>query len=319
MNQLQIKNFEKQDSVDNISKWASDTDFGDLISDFDDFGEDINYKIIVELLLLLDIYHDDCIQFINQEDHLNILKELNLECTRKKKDCYITAIVNQLENIINLHNNIKQVKQTFHNVFFDKVLKPYNSNYYIMLYRGFDYKRYKTLIDSIKKLNINDEYVTNTFLSTTVLETIAVTFISKSDEIENNVLWKIRVNAENFNELKYTYLGNNIEDISDLPYIIDNRNYESEILLDFAARLKLLKKERKKMIYNYRTVNINKEYTVYEFEFMNWDEYITSSILNKVNNLKKCLLNPKGPNSVKHSVKRPHSYTSDHYMSKRRK
>lgn len=116
-----------------ISEWAYDTDYDDLISMFDDEGNKINYKIIVELLLLLDKYDDDCKRFILDHSKFITIKDLYNECTiQNKNKCYIEAIINQLSNIIKLHNDIKSL-----NTFTE-------ANNYILLYRGFKYSTFIT-------------------------------------------------------------------------------------------------------------------------------------------------------------------------------
>lgn len=272
--------------ISKISEWAHDTDFDDLISMFDDFGHKINYKIIIELLLLLHNYHDDCIEFINNKDNFIIINELYDECSIQEKDCYKKALINQLVNIINLYNNITKIK-TFYDI-------GYKENNYVMLYRGFSLPRYQPIIDDMKKLDIGDYYTTNTFLSTSVLKNVAVSFISNNDDIENNVLWSIKVNSNYLNELQYSYLGQDIFNIHNLESIIDTGNYESEILLNLGVKLKLINVyEIHNMTYVYKTVKINnKSFIVYEFEFMGWDKEKTKNILNKVINLKNCLEPP---------------------------
>lgn len=286
--QTQITSFRKLNILNDttikyISHWKNDMDFDDLISMFDNYGHQINYRIIVELLILLHTYHKDCIQFINQKDHFLIINQLQDQCTLQQKDCYKKAIINQLDNILNLYYNIIKVK-TFHSI-------GYSENSYVMIYRGFNYIRYKPVINDIQTLNMGDVYVTNTFLSTSVLEKIAINFISNDENIENNVLWSIRVNTEHLKELQYSYLGGNISNIHNLEQIIDTNNYESEILLNLGAKLRLIKKYYvNDMTYIYKTIKINgKNYTVYEFEFIGWDLHTTKMILDKVSDLKDCL------------------------------
>jgi hypothetical protein len=247
-----------------VSEWVYETDMDDLISMFDDLGYKINYKIIIELLLLLDKYDSDCKTFISDRTKFVTINDLYNKCTiQNKNNCYIESIIIQLTNIIKLHNDIKSLN-TF----------PQQNNY-ILLYRGID-NNSQTLINSLHKLNIGDIYITPTFFSTSVLEKIAVTFVSKQENIENNILWSIRINPEYLKDFPYAYLGDDISNIYNIEKIIDTQNYESEILLNFGAKLKLINKQAiQGMTYQYKTVNIiNKNYIVYEFEFIGWDKTV---------------------------------------------
>ena len=276
-----------------IAEWAYETDMDDLILMFDVQGTKINYKLIIELLLLLDKYDSDCRTFISDRTKFVTINDLYNECTiQNKNKCYIESIINQLSNIIKLYNDIKSL-----NTFTE-------ANNYILLYRGID-KNSQTVINSLHKLKIGDIYITSTFFSTSVLEKIAVTFVSKHENIENNILWSIRINPEFLKDFPYAYLGEDISNIYNIEKIIDTQNYESEILLNFGAKLKLINKQAiQGMTYQYKTENIiDKNYILYEFEFVGWDMQITNEILAKVSDLKDCLVRLK-------SNKRQRSYSS---------
>lgn len=272
------------DTLKTISEWSYDIDIDDYVSMFDDEGKKINYKLIVELLILLNKYNDDCEQFVFENNNFVAIKHLITECkAQNKMGCYIQAIINQLGNVIKLHSSLQSLS-TFYDI-------GYTKNNHIILYRGFNFSRYEPLISDVQKLQLEDIYITPTFLSTTVLEKIAMTFISNSQTIENNVLWCIRVEKEYLKQLKYTYLGSDISNIFDLESIIDTKNYEAEILLDIGAQLKLTNiRKVHNITYVYKTVKImNKSFTVYEFDFVGYNLQQSESILNEVNHLKKCL------------------------------
>jgi hypothetical protein len=197
----------------------------------------------------------------------------------------------------------------------------YKSNNHILLYRGFNYLRYKPLIDDIQNVQIGDIYITPTFLSTTVLEKIAVTFVSSDKEIENNILWCIRVNGEFFKQLQYSYLGDDIMNIFNLEMIIDTNNYESEILLNFGAQLKLTNIHKiNNVTYTYKNIQIiNKSYTLYEFDFVGYNYHQSESILNKVTDLKTCLEKSEFSVTSKTttSKKRPKSFSPSSSSAKK--
>jgi hypothetical protein len=298
------------DSLKQISEWSYDIDFDDYVSMFDDEGSKTNYKVIVELLILLHTYKDDCKQFVLENNDFLMIKNLITECkSQNKMGCYIQAIINQLGNIIELHSNLKMLG-TFYDV-------GYNGNNYILLYRGFNFSRYKSLISDVQNLQLGDIYTTPTFLSTTVLDKIAMSFVSNLQTIENNVLWCIRVEKEFLKQLQYSYIGNNISNIFDLQSIIDTKNYESEILLDFGAQLRLTNVRKiHNITYIYKTVKIiNKSFTLYEFEFVGFNLQKSASILTKVSDLKKCLENISGRSITKRRSKR----SSPSFSSKKSK
>jgi len=271
-----------------VRTWATDTDFDDIVKSYDILAQNINYKIIVELLLLLQTYHGDCRSLIKKETDFVMIKDLYTQIRSHKKinwelfKKYINAIIFQLENINALYNAMLNIN-TFYNM-------GYRNNY-VLLYRGFNYTRYRLLIDQIKTLQINDVYVTPTFLSTSILEKIAEKFTSNTKNIENNVLWCIKINPQFLREVPYIYFGEDISDINEIEKIIDTNKFECEILLNLGAKLKLVNKtEIREVNYIYGPIHIqNLSYTLYDFEFIGWDDQESNNILYKIQQLKNCL------------------------------
>ena len=274
-----------------ISEWQIGSDIDDYIDITDNNGNlTINYKILVELLVLLqgNLLTEQCekinLDLLNNKEIINAyLKECNSKLNLDIKIC----IIKQIQIIIKLYDDIKllPIVNNINNI--DK-----NKN--IILYRGFNYTRYEDFFKliNINNISINNQITTPTFLSTSVLEIISQKFVSISnpENLNESILWKIIVKPEYYSTFIYSYLGNDIN-IIQIEKIIDSNEYECELLLNIGAKLKCINIENINFEgYNYGSLIIpQKKYKIYTFEFIGWDKIYTRNLISSLNNFIKCL------------------------------
>jgi hypothetical protein len=116
------------------------------------------------------------------------------------------------------------------------------------------------MLDKTKLLNINDEFNTGCFLSTSIYENTAYRFVyNDSGLIENSIIWKINTN----NKFYYSYLSRDKHYFND-PLAVNQK--EVEFLINMNAKLKLINKyERNNKTYY--------EWQFIEYEILNNDYF----------------------------------------------
>lgn len=266
-----VTNFIKIDIPDKLSEWVGDTDFDDYMEY--KFGE-LHYKIIIDLLLLLQIYNncDNLLLHIRQNKEDVSYKYLQ-ECinTYNVADCLIV----HLQNIETLYALINE-RKTYINY-------NNNTNQYLELFRGFSYNRYEYFFNIIHhKFGMITPGViitTPTFLSTSIYKDVAFRFMSKStipDLQHTNIIWKIIVPGNKFHIFNYIYFGESSSTKNKKDF-----NDEAEILLNISAMLRCIsiKDENKN----------NCNYKVYTFEFIGWDDNYMMTLNNSIKSLIECL------------------------------
>jgi hypothetical protein len=256
-----------------ILTWTADDDIDDTIENIlEDDPENIrlNYRFINELLL---------------EYTYNIfnITDMNRKYNGKIKSSYIQSLIKYVETertdldkftivkkIFNLY--VKLIERLYYSYFetfitLDKYHEEIND---LVLYRGFNYNKYtKILLDKTKLLNINDEFKTCYFMSTSVYETTAHRFIRNDD----NIIWKI--NIPKSSKFYYSYLSSNKHYFNN-P--LAEKQQEVEFLLNMNAKLKLINKYQKN----------NNSY--YEWDFIEY-ELLSSDYFKEFNRYKNQIIN----------------------------
>jgi len=170
-----------------------------------------------------------------------------------------------------------------------KDVLPHSSRQ-LVLYRGFNYNRYKSLLER-ETLAIGAMITTETFLSTSLQELTAVNYIySNPQKPEHNIMWKIIVDTDVYDMFNYAFLSRSFHSCDDnIHTLYTNDNIGCEFLLNIGARLQcvaidvitdfdgmIIKSEYK------RDYIISKKiYTQYTFRFVGWDwDYIRNITAN---------------------------------------
>ena len=156
----------------------------------------------------------------------------------------------------------------------------------ICLYRGFQYLRYKPLLDYVdeKIKNSSKQIEIPCILSSTIYEHIAYNFLSIEDK--RKIVWKINIPYSSFNKFKYSYILENWDDKRENKTIINLTNVdktsinESEFILNYGLQLKFINKQIISKVLPRK--KIPDEIELYEFEFV---DYKTIPELNHLNNI----------------------------------
>lgn len=230
------------------------------------------YKDISEQILFIPIYIQELFKYLRKD-----VKKLKfiLEITKKSINDFI---FNYNFSLISFKSFLE--------------ISKYNNpkTYDLYLYRGFQYFRYKPLIDLIDNSS-SDEFELPCILSSTIYEHIAINFLSG----QRKIIWKIKVPNNKFDKFKYSFSLLNkpgiIQKIN-LTYIDKSIISESEFILNFGIKLKLINKRSILRLLPRKTEEELIE--LYEFEFIDYNtssklltdfnKYI-DSIINKLNYL----------------------------------
>ena len=242
--------------------WTAGNDPDDLEALTEDGKIPMDYKVMISILL--NYHYGNC----------NTL--LDNEVINPYKESFVlkNLFVNQIKHIQWLYKTLP--------------LYPLASNYTdneFNIYRGFYSDRYKLLLDNIPK-KIGDEYITPTFLSTSLLKNTAKRFT----EFDNGAIWKINIPKNKLGVFKYTNLSEKDIDINNKL-----NTDEAELLLNMGTKLRLdsIEEVEKDTVIIPQSMDNSIEhditnYTQYNFTFIGYDEKIdTNDILTEV---KKCLL-----------------------------
>jgi hypothetical protein len=231
------------------------------------FMFDMNYKLINELLFLLQKYDKGCDKFIDY-----IRKNKNLKNNSYLLSCdKISKPANKCISNILLH--IRMVLSDISsNIVYPKFITRSKGDLY--LYRAFNYNIYKEMFPLFEKNN----NTTPCFLSFSVVENIAFNFIKRYKEVnEKNIFWELIVPNHLLKIFHYTYLG----------YDINLRNKkqklygEYEFFVTIGAILKLVFVKEK--IYE------SNKYTCYTYIFQGWNEEYSKKIEESAAIMYKCL------------------------------
>lgn len=167
---------------------------------------------------------------------------------------YLTIIKNSTIILIKLYNShlISLTK------FFELTHQHPPSS--IILFRGFNYDRYKELlVDVDEQIETHREnIIIKSVLSSSISEEIAHRFLGR-DQIK--VIWKINVPNSKFSEFKYSFVkrSGGIQSYPINYASLKSANYEYELLLNFG------------LILSYKTKKVENEILIYEFDFVGYD------------------------------------------------
>lgn len=260
-----------------IMTWTADDDFDDtyenLMDELDKNGQlnieniRLNYKFINEILL---------------EFNYNIpnITSIYEKYTDTEKS-YIQGLIKYIKENNETPQNIHLIKQVFI-TYADLIIYTYNNyfttfisleNYFqqsiqfynvkqLTLYRGFNYDRYKLLLDATEKINIGETFNTGCFLSTSIYKHTAIKFIPPNNEIK--IIWKINIKPDKYQKFYYSYLSNSCYDYIDFD---DISGKEVEFLLNINAKLQLINKYYNNNLLYY-------EWDFIEYEMLNETYFI---------------------------------------------
>jgi hypothetical protein len=135
---------------------------------------------------------------------------------------------------------------------------------------------------SRQSLLIGDVITTQTFLSTTIQEVVAIKYAFNTEKrADKQIVWKIIVDEDMFGIFNYTFLGDPLSIHDDLQKLLANSNIECEFLLNMGAMLRCVDIS---VIYDFQGYYIKgynipqKEYTEYTFKFIGWNQDYTERI-----------------------------------------
>jgi hypothetical protein len=274
--------------VDFIYEWKSEDnpdDYFDLRSS--DGYSRLNYNIITYLLLnhqqlfLNNFTKQQLLEYIRDNIFYQPNEKINsYEEYMKANDIDIFRFVlEQFKNIQILHNCLA-TKLPPLNAFVDTPrLTRKRHREKLVLFRGFNYPRYKKMLDNTF---IGDVITTETFLSTTVQEVVAIKYAFNSYKgVDKHIVWKIIVDEDMFDIFNYTFIGDAFNIHDDLQKLFNNSNIECEFLLNMGALLRCVDIN---VIYDFQGYYIKgynipkKEYTEYTYKFIGWNQDYTERI-----------------------------------------
>jgi hypothetical protein len=279
-----------------ICEWNNDTDFDDYLDC--KFGN-IHYKLINDLLILINIYkYDKLITILTNpkisDDNIKLLRNYYEECLNVDKDISECLIIH-FQNIMKLYQKIKTIP-----VFTDFILthiKPTSITNAIetikykdlYLYRGFNIYSDK-VFNVIEKNKRGDIITSPIFLATSVVKEVAMRFMSSSAEIplEKKVMWKIIIPNNLLNIFNYVYFGSYIN----LDIKPSNGEYkEHEVLINIGAKLKFISRDIERGTYKYNGKYYENEYMLFTYEFVGWSNTFIKNITEKISFFIKSLSN----------------------------
>lgn len=227
--------------------------------DDDDF-----FKYISENITFIPIYIRKLYNYIHKD-----IEKLKLILNFTKE---------AINNYINLYNlSLSSLEDYFS-------LSKNTNNIDIYLYRGFQYSRYKPLLNYIDTNIDKEEILIPCILSTSIYEHIAYNFLNPNDT--RKIVWKIKIPVKHFNKFKYSYVLKNYQDrynnsIINLTNIDKSIIKESEFILNYGIILKFINKQI--ILKQLPGKKESDKIELYEFEFVDYD---TSKDLLKEFNLK---------------------------------
>ena len=246
----------------------------------------LNYIIITYLLLnqqQLFLNYFTKYEFLEFVRNGNIFYEQNMKVKEYEKYMKLdgidinTFILEQFKNMQILCNSLmKKLPMCYAVVDMPRYTKRRQKKEKIILFRGFNYPRYKKMLHNIY---IDKVITTETFLSTSIQEMIAIKYAFNYDkDVDKHIIWKIIIDEDMFDIFNYTFISEPFNLKDDLDTLMANQNIECEFILNMGALLKCVDIN---VIYDfpgYYMTGYNipaKSYTEYTFKFMGWDiDYI---------------------------------------------
>jgi len=282
------RNKKKINITDFLYEWKNEDDADDYFDlRISDGYYRLNYNIITYLLInyqqlfLNNFTKPELLEFISNTEFYQQNNKIKLyeEYMRENNLNVFSFIQGQLKNIQILYNSLKTKLPPLYAI----TDIPHSTKYKkrkekLILYRGFNYPRYKKML---KNIDIDNIITTETFLSTSIQKLIAIKYAFNYDNNANkHIIWKIIINQEMFDNFNYTFISDpfNIQD--DIETLFVNSNIECEFLLNIGALLKCVDINT----YNFEGYYIKgynipkKEYIEYTFEFIGWNNDYTDRI-----------------------------------------
>ena len=288
------RNKKKKNIADFIYEWISDDDPDDYFDLRSSEGYyRLNYNIITYLLVnyqelfLNDFTKPELLDFINNTQFYKLNNKMKNyeEFMKYHKINFNDFFLSQLKNIQILYNSLMtRLPRLSAIADISCYSKKSKRKECLILYRGFNYPRYKKMLQNI---NIDEVITTETFLSTSIQQLVAIKYAFNYDhDVSKHIIWKIIVKQEMFDNFNYTFISFpfNIQD--NIELLFENSNIECEVLLNIGALLKCVAINT----YNFEGYYIQgynipeKKYIEYTFEFIGWNfDYIDNinSCMNK--------------------------------------
>ena len=287
------RNRVKINIADFLYEWKRDDD----ASEYFDLKEGdgyyrLNYNIITDLLInnqqlfLNNFTKSELLEFISNNSIFyqpsSKVKEYKKYMRENDLDIY-SFIQGQLKNIQILSNSLMTKLPTLYAIADTPRYSRYGKNKEkLVLFKGFNYLRYTKILQNIY---IDKVITTETFLSTSIQEMIAIKYAYSDDnDVHKNIIWRIIIDGDMFDTFNYTFISKEFDINDDLETLFANSNIECEFLLNMGALLQCIDIN---VIYDFpghyiEGYNINKkEYTEYTFKFIGWnDDYIKHINLN---------------------------------------
>jgi hypothetical protein len=276
----------KKPITDFVYEWANEDDPDDY---FDLRRSDgyckLNYNIITYLLinhqqLFLNNYtKSELLEYIQS----NIFENPNTkikdyeEYMKENEINIYNFILEQLKNIQILYNSLAtKLPPLYAIVNIPRYSQRRQSRERMVLFRGFNYPRYKKMLYNVYLGNI---ITTETFLSTSIQEKIAIKYaFNHDDDVSKHIVWRIIIDEDMFDTFNYTFISEPFSIHDSLEKLFANSNIECEFLLNMGALLKCVEIN---VIYDFpgyyiKGYNIPKKgYTEYTFKFIGWNiDYI---------------------------------------------
>lgn len=274
--------------ADFIYEWKSEDDADDYFYLRRDKGYSrLNYNLITYLLLnhqqlfLNNITKPQLLAYIRDNTFYHTNNKISeYEDYIKTNDIDIFSFVlEQFKNIQILHNSLATKLPPFSAVINIRRRER------LVLYRGFNYPRYKKMLgntDSRQGLLIGNVITTQTFLSTTIQEVIAIKYAFNNEKrADKHIVWKIIVDEDMLHIFNYTFLGEPFSIHDGLEKLLADSNIESEFLLNMGALLRCVDIRVVNDFQGYYIKGYNipqKEYTEYTFKFIGWNYDYTERI-----------------------------------------
>jgi hypothetical protein len=280
------RNRKKVNIADFLYEWKSEDDPDDYFETHESRGYyTLNYQVISHLLSNHHVLFNSSYkrnEFAKYTKN-QIFPEETLEYMRIHKINVNDFLFRQLQNMKLLCDSL------INKLSLCKDILPHSSRQ-LVLYRGFNYNRYKSLLER-ETLAIGAMITTETFLSTSLQELTAINYIySNPQKPEHNIMWKIIVDTDVYDMFNYAFLSRSFHSCDDnIHTLYTNDNIGCEFLLNIGARLQcvaidvitdfdgmIIKSEYK------RDYIISKKiYTQYTFRFVGWDwDYIRNITAN---------------------------------------
>lgn len=270
------RNRKKENIADFMYEWKSEDDPDDYFEMRESRGYyTLNYQVISHLLSNHHVLFNSSYKRNEFTKYIKnrIFPEETLEYMRIHKINVNDFLFRQLQNMKLLCDSL------INKLPLCKDVLPHTSHQ-LVLYRGFNYNRYKSLLER-ETLTIGAMITSETFLSTSLQELTAINYIySHPQKPEHNILWKIIVDADAYEKFNYAFLSNSFHSCDDnIHTLYANDNIGCEFLLNIGARLQCVAVD---VITDFDGVIIKSEYkrdyiiskkiyTQYTFRFVGWD------------------------------------------------